>query len=279
MLRLFASLIIPLLGLGAGYAYRVEIRDALEDTMRKRQVPQSVTLSEVGSRKSEVGARQPLKVAPAPHPSPLLSEPEAPSRWPPGEGSLTLPREFNLAIPFTSQAPHGNWDAPYKESCEEASALMAHWFFAGRKKVSADEADAEIKKLVQWEISRFDYYEDTNAEETAVALEEYFGRTTRLIENPTVEDIKKELAAGHPVIVPAAGRKLGNPYFRQPGPLYHMLVLKGYTKDGKFVTNDPGTRRGADYLYPFARIMDAMRDWPGNENIESGRKVVIVVEG
>src|SRR3989344_7954888 len=26
--------------------------------------------------------------------------------------------EVNLAVPFTSQAPTGNWDLPYQEACE-----------------------------------------------------------------------------------------------------------------------------------------------------------------
>jgi len=33
--------------------------------------------------------------------------------------------EINLPVPFTPQAPHANWAMPYKEACEEASALMA----------------------------------------------------------------------------------------------------------------------------------------------------------
>ena len=36
-----------------------------------------------------------------------------------------LTKEINLDVPFTSQAPHLNWDQPYQDFCEEASVLMA----------------------------------------------------------------------------------------------------------------------------------------------------------
>src|SRR3989344_4828168 len=49
--------------------------------------------------------------------------------------------EVNLKVPFTSQAPTGNWDLPYQEACEEASALMAiRYVFANP---ITDPADAE----------------------------------------------------------------------------------------------------------------------------------------
>jgi len=90
-----------------------------------------------------------------------------------------------------------------------------------------------------------------------------------------VEDIKRQLVAGRPVIVPSAGRLLGNPFYNQPGPIYHMLVLRGYTKT-KFITNDPGTRRGEGYQYSFDVVMQAMRDW-NNGDVLNGRKVVLVI--
>lgn len=188
-----------------------------------------------------------------------------------------LPAEVNLNIPFTSQAPHKNWELPYKEFCEEASVLMAHHYLQGKDIVSPDYADAEMLKIKAFEEQRFGYYEDTTVEETAVILREYFQlNKIEVVPDPRVEDIKKALAEGKAVIVPAAGRLLPNPYFRSPGPLYHMLVIKGYTKDGKFITNDPGTRRGADFLYEPEDLMRAIHDWNGGAVLE-GQKVMIIV--
>lgn len=186
-----------------------------------------------------------------------------------------LPTEINLAVPFTSQAPFGNWQLPYQEACEEASVLMMDYFLRG-KSLSAAAANSEIVKLTEWEKAKFGFYEDTNAEQTAVILREYFGyKNVRVAYEISIDDIKKELTNGRPVIVPAAGRLLPNPFFHQPGPLYHMLVIKGY-KNGKFITNDPGTRRGENFLYSYESLYNAIHDW-NNGDVYSGKKAMIVV--
>ncbi len=56
-----------------------------------------------------------------------------------------------------------------------------------------------------------------------------------------------------------------------------MLVIKGYTADGKFITNDPGTRRGADFLYSAATLLNANHDWRADGKVDRGRKVVLIV--
>ena len=55
-----------------------------------------------------------------------------------------------------------------------------------------------------------------------------------------------------------------------------MLVIKGYTKDGRFITNDPGTRRGANYLYDPNIVLNAIHYWNGGD-VKNGKKAVIVV--
>lgn len=191
----------------------------------------------------------------------------------------TLAASVNLAIPFTPQAPHANWEAPYKEACEEASVYMVHAFYEGTKEglIAPETADQEIKKVIEFENQIFGSYEDTTAEQTITFAELMFGYQADLIENPTVDVIKEQLALGRPVIVPAAGRLLGNPYYTAPGPLYHMLVIRGYTQDGQFITNDPGTKRGEAYLYPFDTLLDAVHDWNGDGEITEGKKVVFVI--
>lgn len=190
----------------------------------------------------------------------------------------TLPAEVNLAIPFTPQAPHGNWDDPYGEFCEEASLLMAARFMEGQGIPNPDVADQDLFAIHDFEMSRFGYYKDTTIAETAIILREHFSQTNfEIVENPTVNDIKQAVASGKPVIVPAAGRQLGNPYFSGAGPLYHMYVIKGYTKNGQFIVNDPGTRRGADFLYSESVVMSSMHDWRPDRQIELGRKAILIV--
>lgn len=91
----------------------------------------------------------------------------------------------------------------------------------------------------------------------------------------SVDDIKTEVGAGYPVILPLDGRGPLNPYFRGNGPDYHMLVVKGYTKDGKFITNDPGTKRGKDYVYDEQYLFDRIHDWNGGD-VANGQKAMII---
>jgi hypothetical protein len=188
-----------------------------------------------------------------------------------------LPPEVNLQIPFTSQAPHQDWRLPYQQFCEEASTLMAASYINGQTILTPDNADSKMLAIKDFEMKKFGFYEDTNAEETATILREFFGLTkVEVVPDPSVNNIKNALAQGKVVLVPLAGRQIGNPYYLHPGPLYHMLVIKGYDKNDEFITNDPGTKRGASYLYRTSIIMNAIHDWNGGD-VENGRKVMIVV--
>lgn len=185
---------------------------------------------------------------------------------------VTLP----LKVPFTSQAPLTIWDPLHEEACEEASLLMVYYYRTGQKFASPLETDTEIKKLIAWEESN-GYKVDLTAKELVAVANGYMKlKTGRLIISPTIDQLKAELKAGRPVIVPAAGRELKNPNFTAPGPIYHMLVLKSYDENG-FIVNDPGTRRGENYHYGFKTIMDAMHDWDP-DNILNGQKAVVVFD-
>lgn len=187
----------------------------------------------------------------------------------------SLPAEFNLAVPFTSQAPDADWSMPFKEACEEASVAMVDAFYTGRTFTPAS-ATLEILENVSWEKKILFHWEDTDASATARILREKYGyQNTRVAYDMTLDDIKREIAAGHPVIVPAAGRLLGNRYFTPPGPVYHMLVVRGWTRDGKIITNDPGTKHGENFLYDAAVFMDALHDLNGGDVI-NGRPAMIV---
>jgi hypothetical protein len=190
------------------------------------------------------------------------------------EETVSIPTSAYLDVPFTAQAPFGVWDELHGETCEEASLLMVKYFISKESFPDASGVDSLLVSFVQWQ-EQNGYKVDITVKELLEAAERHYGFTGgRLIENPTIEDIQKEIAAGRPVIVPAAGQALGNPYFTPPGPKYHMFVVKGY-ENGQFITNDPGTRRGKDFRYDYDTLMEAIHDWDP-ENIYNGRSVVLV---
>lgn len=200
------------------------------------------------------------------------------------ENAFQVPAEKNLAVPFTSQAPHANWDLDHNEFCEEAAVLMAGRYFQGREIENKDDAEAALQRIKQWQLENLGFYYDTTAAETAKILEGLYDLKVELKSNPTIDDIKRALALNKLVIVPAAGRELGNPNYTPPGPIYHMLLIRGYTKDGMFITNDAGTRRGEEFVFSQSVVMNAIHDWiPKQPRTEArngtptGPKVALIV--
>src|SRR3989338_1364218 len=175
--------------------------------------------------------------------------------------SSLLPSSFNQELTFTSQAPFAVWDHSHNKSCEEASILMAYAWARGLA-LNPAFSDVELKKIADWEIAKFGFFESTMAEQTAQVAREFYGLKVDLLENTIVKQIKKELVSGNLVVMGMVGRWLGNPHFKAPGPIYHMLVIKGYDENG-FFTNDPGTLYGKNYYYSYATIMKAAHDWTG----------------
>ncbi|MBI4134653.1 MAG: hypothetical protein HY471_00895 [Candidatus Sungbacteria bacterium] len=181
-----------------------------------------------------------------------------------------------LDVPFVVQAPLGSWDWPWQDFCEEASVVMAYAYTMNTPVGNLQGALMMLESAI-FELKTFGYEKDTNVFETERVLREHFRyEKTRIIENPSVSVMKAEVKKGNVLLVPVAGRMLGNPYFVQPGPRYHMVLVRGFTAS-HFIVNEPGTKNGAGYRYPITVLMNAMHDLvPGN--ITEGRKAILVVE-
>ncbi|MFA6421999.1 MAG: C39 family peptidase [Candidatus Buchananbacteria bacterium] len=196
--------------------------------------------------------------------------------------TVLIPTSFELRVAFAQQAPFANWDELHEESCEEASMIMAAKYF---HKENLDETimEQEIQGLIGWQKER-SFGVDLTAEETQIILKEYFGLNAKLTTDVSVDRIKYELSKGNLIIVPAAGRELGNPNFKQPGPIYHMLVIKGYS-GSQFITNDPGTRKGNGWRYDFEKLINSVHDWNHqlaeggmtDQEMALGQRIMIIV--
>ncbi len=185
---------------------------------------------------------------------------------------------INLDVPFITQAPFRAWKVyPFNHTCEEASVLMIRYYLTGKKIVDEHTTKQELLSMVDFENKTYGFSDDTTTEETARLIKDYYGYDVQVYYDISSEEIKKEIDKGSPVIVPTAGRLLGNPYFTPPGPEYHMLVIKGYDSEG-FITNDPGTyNRGIDYKYSFGVLKDAIHDFNQTTKTADGRSAMIVV--
>ncbi|MGB2762587.1 MAG: C39 family peptidase [Minisyncoccales bacterium] len=190
-----------------------------------------------------------------------------------------IPESFELDIPFITQAPFRNWkEEPFNHTCEEAAVLMVHYYLEEIKEVDENQTKKELLDLVDFQIKNYGFHEDTSTAQTAKLIKDYYGYKTQVYYDISLEDIKKEISKGNPVIIPTAGRLLENPNYTPPGPVYHMLVIKGYNQNG-FITQDPGTyRSGKNKTYSNAILEKAIHDWDENEkNIEKTKSAMIVV--
>lgn len=218
---------------------------------------------------------------PAPVSSPTISPSVSPESSPlssPSPAEESIPNSFLIEnFPFQPQAPFANWDETHDEACEEAAVILVQWWRQGKSQISASTMDEEILELVNWQIENWGTHKDLTIKETALVADNFYGLKLTSEYDISIEEIKKEVAQNHPVIVPTAGRLLGNPYFQSPGPIYHMVVVIGY--DGNIIiVQDVGTRRGDHYQYNEKIFFNAIHDWAGSpETIDQGQKAMLVL--
>lgn len=208
-------------------------------------------------------------------PQPPAPQPSSP------QANQQITETIEFAVPFTPQAPFGDWSDPrQQDGCEEASILMAMRWVRGEP-LTRDEALNEIFAMSAFEQERYGYFQDRSAEGTAELIRDYFGYTNVSVEHDiTTEDITRALQGGNLVITPMDGTRIGNPYYTPPGPERHMLVVKGYDPAvGEFITNDPGTRRGESFRYQEDVFFAAIRDYPSGVKVpitEIRRHMIVI---
>lgn len=183
--------------------------------------------------------------------------------------SLTvLPPKGYIDVPWFCQAPHENADSwkVHKESCEEAALLMVLYHLVGRREVNRDKIHDQLVDMIDWQMQNWGIHKDLHADSVKMLATGYFGfadEEIQIIRNASEDTLKSLIAQGFPVIIPTAGRMLGNPYFTPPGPIYHMVVVTGYTPD-RVITNDIGTKRGKDFSYSWKIFTAASRNESGD---------------
>lgn len=163
-----------------------------------------------------------------------------------------------IAVPYISQAPDGNWSAPWNEACEEASITMVEVFYHGTEPASAETIKTAIRSMVTWENQTFRKNDDTDAEET-VQLIDHLGTFQAMIHRqPTIQELKKELDENHPII---ALLNMYDLYEEHPqGDSYHVVVLTGYDDAKKeFFLQDPA--RSEQKSYAYEKVVHALHDY------------------
>lgn len=175
-----------------------------------------------------------------------------------------MPDQKYLDVQFICQAPletEENWTL-HEESCEEAALLQAYNYETNQT-TTKPEANEKILDMIAWQEEHLGSHKDLYEDDMREFATGYLGisdEELQTFKNSSIHDIKKQIDAGHPVIVPVTSQFLENPHYPHPG--YHMLVVTGYTST-HLITNDNGTRHGEDFAYEYGKFDAAMQDAGG----------------
>lgn len=192
-----------------------------------------------------------------------------------------LPDRHLIETAFIEQAPEKNWDQPWQDACEEASLLTVNYYYQSVKP-DLNQVVADLTNLFEFETKQ-GYTHDVNLAQMADISQKMWGYNSEVLQNPTVEQIKKYLSQDIPVIAPANGKILfrENKKFKNGGPWYHNLVILGYDDNKKiFIVHDVGTQYGAYFRYSYDTLLESIHDFPQSgkkEDINSGEKSVLIL--
>src|SRR5437879_8264723 len=175
----------------------------------------------------------------------------APSDQPP----VNLPTAVILPVPFTPQAPLGNWAAK-QHTCEEASMVMVDRYLHGDHSgslIDPQTADAAINQITAWKPAQ-----DLTSLQIGQVAQKYMGWAYKILPSERL-NMKQQLALGRPLIVGVRTHGLGNPNY--PGyrdhheqAAYsgsHYLVLGGWDQSDTYIVNAavPTRRRRSHSTY------------------------------
>ena len=201
----------------------------------------------------------------------------APSDQPP----VNLPSAVILKVPFTTQAPLGNW-AQRQHTCEEASMLMVDRYLHGDHStgtIDPHTADQGINQITAWKPAQ-----DLTIQQIGQVAQKYMGWADKVLPATRIE-MKQQLALGRPLIVGVRTHGLGNAnypgyrtHYEQTGySVSHYLVVVGYDQADTFVLNDPGISKGHGWHITYDQLMHAIDDLDqAYPSLNAGRVFVVL---
>ena len=172
---------------------------------------------------------------------------------------------IGLAVPYTNEAPDDNWTGPWKNACEESTMAMVEKYYLGQRTMTKVEAKAFMQMLFDKQNKVYGSNADSDSVRTAYLINNFSSYGAVIKNNPTVEEIKKEINQRRPVITLHHGFDLKNKNipFLATGSSYHMMAIVGYDDAKKeFITNDPGDRKeGKNHRYSYDLFMNTLHDF------------------
>lgn len=252
-----------------------------------QQTLAAINLSQITTSTGSTSTTIPEITPPATTPSAPADNQAVPNQTPTPTTSPTVAPPATTTIvrqlPFSSQAPSGNWDVFHEETCEEASMIIAwrYWLSDNRAIIPADEMEGLLQAVAAYERNAFGTDVSTTITQMRQTMTDYYQIPAEKLSVQNIASEAELLTAVQQgvVITPFAGKLLHNPNFRNGGPRYHVAVITGY--DGQqYIVHDVGTRNGANYRYTGDTLMGALHDYiPENQgDITAGVPRVLILQ-
>ncbi len=193
----------------------------------------------------------------------------------------SLSPKYLIKTAFIPQSPQKIWTEPWQDACEEAAILTVKYYYLDQNP-SQNQLLFDYQQIFSLEHQN-NWTSDQNiAQMRQISLQLYNFQSV-VIDQPTVQEIKRYLSLNLPVIVPADGKilYLENKHFNGGGPWYHNLVILGYDDTSQqFIVHDVGTQFGAYFHYSYDLLIKSIHDFPSSgkkEDIQNGEKKVLVL--
>jgi len=149
---------------------------------------------------------------------------------------------------------------------------MVNSFYANDT-IKRDEAIKRIKEILTAKNKEFQISKDESLEKISELIT-LLGLPwkTEIVENPTLEDIKKQLINNQPIIAPVFAPALN---YSAGGPDYHVMVITGYDdKTSEFIVNDPALKNGKGIRFDYDIFMKAIHDL-NQINYKAGKNALL----
>ena len=204
------------------------------------------------------------------------------------ESEIKIEKEKILNVKFYSQFPLDiatwkKYDEPYQNFCEEASLLNWYYYLVW-KEPNLKEYNKDLLKIKEIEDLILDnWYKHSSIQDTLQVLIAFQENNQKvfweIIKNPTIEDIKENISKWNLVIAPLYWKWLTNPYFKNWGPIYHNLLIKGYTEQN-FIVNEVWVSKWDSFRYKQEEIMKNIHNfdkklYPGN--FQEWKKEILIL--
>jgi len=220
-------------------------------------------------------ATPPPAATPTPAPTPTVAPTPAPTPTP-------LPPSVLIAnVPYTVQAPNGQWDAAHEEYCEAAAVTMVGLYYQGTtfpgNVIPAATANADMAQVAGWERQTWPNQLNLSLQQIAQDGAHFYGLTASVVPLD-LNAIQGYLANGQPVIIPVMthggpGGTMINAHYGSDD-VYHVIVLVGYNAaQGIVYTNDAGISQGQDLAYAWTTLEAAVESMTRTPVDQSGAAV------